>query len=193
MIEPDVRRYLVDGDPAAPVLTLRGHEVFIPRLLQVLGAVALVACAVGVYGVVTSPGDAIPLGLALAGGALGVGFHGYAWWRLRHPEAVVVVDRARQVLTIRRGNLAPRTIPFPELGPVSLGKMTTAVYYGHTGGRERFSHAVLGLSQHPGVVLYEPFTESDLARFVVTLRALVGEEHLPRAQPKPSPPAGAPS
>lgn len=194
MTEPDVRRYLVSGSADGPVLTLRGHEMFIPRLLQVLGFVCLVVAAAGIYGVVTSPGDEIPLGLAIAGGVLGTGFLAYAFWRLAHPVAVLVIDKTAQTLTVRRGHAEPRTIAFRDLGPMKLGKVTAAIAYGHTGGRERVSHAVIGLSRHDGVILYDPFTASDMTRFAVTLRHIVGEEFLPRAQAQlPHQPPGAPS
>src|SRR5262245_57148861 len=118
--------------------------MFVPSLLQIIGVVCLLAAAVGGYGVATSPGDEIPLGIAIAGGVLGIGFLGYARWRLSHPSAVVVIDKNAQTLTIRRGNLEPRTIAFRDLGPMKLGKVTSVIAYGHTGGRERVSHAVIG-------------------------------------------------
>jgi hypothetical protein len=191
--EPDVQRYLVGGSAAGPQLTLRGHEMFIPRLLQVLGVICLLGAAAGIYGVVTSPGDPIPLGIAIAGGVLGVGFVAYARYRLAHPSAVLVIDKTAQTLTVRRGLQPPVTIAFRDLGPMKLGKVTAVIAYGHTGGRERVSHAVIGLSRHEGLILYDPFTAADMARFAVTLRHIIGEEFLPRAQPKPSPsPAGTP-
>jgi hypothetical protein len=188
VIQPDVRRYLVAGTADGPVVTLRGHEMFIPRLLQVIGGLALVACAVGLWGIVTSPGDEIPLGIAIVAGPLGVGSLAYAWWRLRHPNAVLVIDKAQATLTIRRGNLAPRVIAFRDLGTMKLGAVTTVIMNSHTGGRERIRHAVIGLSQHPDVILYDPWNDGDLNCFAVTLRHLVGEEFLPRAQPKPAAP-----
>lgn len=190
MTQPDVERYLVAGSAAGPVLTLRGHEMFIPRLLQVIGLLALLGGAAGIYGIVTSPGDEIPLGLALTLTPLGIGCSIYAWWRLRHPVAVIEIDKTAQVLTVRRGNLGPKAIAFRDLGPMKLGHVTTAVYT-DAGGRERISHAVIGLSKHDGVILYDPFSETDMVRFAVTLRHIVGEEFLPRAQPKPA--SGSPS
>ena len=193
MTQPDVRRYLVSGSAEGPVLTLRGHEMFVPSLLQIIGVICLLAAAGGAYGVVTSPGDEIPLGIAIAGGLLGVGLVGYARWRLSHPTALLVIDKTAQTLTVRRGNLEPRTIAFRDLGPMKLGKVTAAIAYGHTGGRERVSHAVIGLSRHDGVILYDPFTDSDMACFAVTLRHIVGEEFLPRAQAQTPQSPGAPS
>ena len=193
MTQPDVRRYLVSGSADGPVLTLRGHEMFVPSLLQIIGVICLLAAAVGGYGVVTSPGDEIPLGIAIAGGVLGVGLLAYARWRLSHPTALVVIDKTAQTLTVRRGNLEPRTIAFRDLGPMKLGKVTALIAYGHTGGRERVSHAVIGLSRHDGVILYDPFTDSDMACFAVTLRHIVGEEFLPRAQAQTPQSPGAPS
>lgn len=191
MTQPDVERYLVAGSAAGPLLTLRGHEMFIPRLLQIVGLLALLGGAAGIYGIVTSPGDEIPLGLALTLTPLGIGCSIYAWWRFRHPVAVIEIDKTAQVLTVRRGNLEPKAIAFRDLGPMKLGHVTTAVYDGHTGGRERISHAVIGLSKHAGVILYDPFSETDMVRFAVTLRHIVGEEFLPRVQPKPA--SGSPS
>jgi len=189
--QPDVKRYLVAGSPDGPTLTLRGHEMFIPKLLRVIGVLAAIGCAVGIQGLYANPQDEIPLGVAIVAGVLAIGALIYSTWRLRHPTALLEIDKRAQTLTIKRGNLEPKTIAFADLGPMKLGKVTTVIFDGHTGGRTRSSHAVIGLSRHDSVILYDPFGEGDLACFAVTLRHIVGEEFLPRAQPKPA--AGASS
>jgi hypothetical protein len=68
---------------------------------------------------------------------------------------------------------------------LKLGAITALVVDKSSGLHERTSHAAIGLSRHPGVVLYEPWSDDDLKCFVVTLRDVIGEEFLPRAQPKP--------
>jgi hypothetical protein len=177
MTQPDVRRYLVSGHPDGPVLTLRGHEMFVPRLLLIIGAICLAGCVAGVYGVITSPGDEIPIGIAIAGAGLGIGLVGYALRRLRHPQRAIIIDKTKQTMTVV-GGATPATIPFAELGPMAIGAMTVGMR------AQRLRYAVIGLSRHPGLVLYEPFGEHDITVFAVTLRHIIGEEFLPRAKPK---------
>lgn len=184
MTRPDVRRYLLEGNPDGPVLTLRGYPTVFARVLLVFGILCLLGGAVGIYGVITSPGDPIPIGIAAAGLLLGAGLVFYARRQLSRPDRVVIIDKTAQTVTIRSGLRDPKVIAFRDLGPMKLGAVTATIYH-DTGERERRSNLAIGLSRHEGVVLYEPWSNADLTCFAVTLRHIIGEEFLPRAQPKP--------
>lgn len=184
MTQPDVQRYLLEGTPEGPRLTLRGYPTVFPRVLLVLGVLCLLGGAAGVYGVITSPGDEIPIGIAIAGTVLGLGLVYYARRQLTRPDRVLLIDKTAQTLTVRDGRQEPKVIAFRDLGPMKLGAVSRLIVHG-TGERERRSHLAIGLSNHEGLVLYIPWSNADLTCFAVTLRHIIGEEFLPRAQPKP--------
>jgi hypothetical protein len=184
MTQPDVQRYLLEGNPDGPTLTLRGYPTVFPRFLLIAGIVCLLGGAAGVYGIITSPGDEIPIGIAAVGLTLGLGLVFYGRRQLTRPDRILVIDRTAQTLTVRDGRLDPKVIGFRDLGPMKLGVIGRLIVHG-TGERERRSHLAIGLSNHEGLVLYVPWSNADLTCFAVTLRHIIGEEYLPRAQPKP--------
>jgi hypothetical protein len=164
------------------LVTLRGHSAFIPRLCRWLAAGVAVGALFAVHGYATRPSDEGALVGAIVGALLSIALFGGARWRLRHPDRHLVIDLAGQTLTAFAFGKRREPIPFAELGPMNVGSITIASTLS-TGGRRHIHQSVIGLSKHPGVVLYEPGGPSDLQCFVVTLRELIGERHLPRAEP----------
>jgi hypothetical protein len=181
MAQPNPKRYLVRSSPDGEVLTLRGHSLFVPKLVLALGVLAAAGGVAGIIGVASKHNDMIALGVGIAGVLGAIGALAFAVPRIRTPRSLVIVDKRAMTLTVRRDGVEPTTIRFQDLGTMKVAPM--AIVTGRRGGAVR-TVAAVGLSAHPGVVLYEPWTEGDLATFAVTLRQIVGEEYLPRAQPK---------
>jgi hypothetical protein len=171
----------VGGSEQGPVYELRGHSATVARVCLWLGVLLMPAAGYAVYGASQKLQD--ETGLAIAGAAvlLCAGLIAGALWRLGRPDRKVIVDRDRQILSVWSHGQVRHTLPFAELGPMSLGARTAMVYRS-TGERARVPQAAVGLSRHPEVTLYLPSTQGDLIRFCVTLRHIVGEQYLPKAR-----------
>ena len=188
MTGPDLKRYLVRGDPDGRVLVLRGHGAMFARITVGVGVVVAGLAAFAIAGVIQKPSDEIALGVAIAAGLAGPGLILGALWRLRHPHALVTIDKDAQTLQVSRHGQALPAIKFPDLGTMTLGSIGYTVHYSG-GGRAQGSEQAIRLTNHPEVILYEPATDRDMVRFVATLRHVVGEQYLPRAEKKPRPDA----
>lgn len=182
----DIKRYLIEGDPDGLVIKLRGHGAMFARICILLGVGVTVLAAVSAYAVIQKPSDEIALAVTIAAGLAGPGLLIGALWRLRHPYAVVVINKDAQTLQVTRHGRAHEPIRFADLGTMTLGSIGYTVHFSG-GGRERGSAHALRLTNHPDIVLYEPVTDRDLVRFVAVLRQIVGEQYLPRAEKKPRP------
>jgi hypothetical protein len=181
---PDVKRYLVRGDPDGRVLVLRGHGAMFARITVALGVVIAGLAVYAVVGVIKKPSDEIALAVALAAGLAGPALFVGALWRLRHPHALLTIDKDAQTLQVTRHGQALAPIRFPDLGTMTLGSIGYTIHYSG-GGRGQGSEQAIRLTNHPEVILYEPATDRDMVRFVATLRHVVGEQYLPRAEKKP--------
>jgi hypothetical protein len=163
------------------VYELRGHSAMVARVCLWAGVLLVPAAGYAVHGASQKLQDETGLAIAAAAVLLCAGLIGGALWRLRRPDRKVIVDRDRQTLSVWSHGQVRHTLPFAELGPMSLGSRTAMVYRS-TGERARVQQAAVGLSRHPEVTLYLPSTQGDLIRFCVTLRHIVGEQYLPKAR-----------
>lgn len=186
--QPNIRAYLVGGSAQGPVYYLRGHSAIVARVCLWLGVLLTPAAAFAVHGASQKLQDETGLSIAAAAVLLCAGLIGGALWRLRRPDRKLIIDRDQQTLTVWSYGQARQTLAFADLGPMSLGSRTAMVYRS-SGERARVNQAAIGLSRHPEVTLYIPSTQGDMVRFCVTLRHIIGEQYLPKAQPAAPQPA----
>jgi len=185
VMKPDVKRYLVDGDPDGPVLKLRGHGALFARITILIGLGLMGLAVVATYGVIEKPTDEVSTSIAIMSWLMGPALFFGAIRRLRKPDRFLIVDKNAKTLQVTSYNRTHDPIPFSQLGTMALGSSMIGVH-GSGGGRRKTYVQVVHLTNHPEVILYyDPPTNRDMVRFVTTLRHVVGEQYLPRAEKSP--------
>jgi hypothetical protein len=175
----DIARYTLPGSTATRVV-LRGADVVALTGVSYAGLVLMVAGLYPVYYLLSvrfEVGAVVAAAIAFVGGGL--------MWKLSrkrraNPERRTVVDLSALQLWTESAGEATAALNFTELGTLKLGSVS--LY----NARKRSTNkvAAVTLSDHDDYVLYIPWNNADMVRYVNALRALVGEQYLPRAEKK---------